>query len=440
MANNGKKTSSKQIEEPTITDVQEVAVDSEEKKPVRKRKITKKSIEPIIEESKNEQEVSLGSTSTDELKVVNANKKQKKEVKSSVPAAAKPQSDKIADEENNVKDVKQYAESQMMLADDETIEISVLKRDTKKKSNKKKVAKNIPLNIVRFSPLLSQGLTSSQVEQRKKDGLTNITNKNYTKPYWKIICDNVFTFFNMLLTFIGIALLLVGSYTDLLFMAIMIANMSIGIFQEIRAKKTIDKLRLVTAPTATVIRDGAAVSINTDEIVLDDLVVLTNGNQISADAIVKDGTIEVNEAMLTGESLPVKKHVGDVVYAGSFVVSGQCTCQVDKIGEQSYAMTLQSQAKRYTKPKSELIKSLNNIILVISVIIVPIGAIMFYNNYRASDALNVLDKIKDAVAPTAGSIVGMIPAGMFLLTSVALAMGVVSLSKYNTSEIGRAHV
>ena len=144
MANNGKKTSSKQIEEPTITDVQEVAVDSEEKKPVRKRKITKKSIEPIIEESKNEQEVSLGSTSTDELKVVNANKKQKKEVKSSVPAAAKPQSDKIADEENNVKDVKQYAESQMMLADDETIEISVLKRDTKKKSNKKKVAKNIP--------------------------------------------------------------------------------------------------------------------------------------------------------------------------------------------------------------------------------------------------------------------------------------------------------
>lgn len=110
----------------------------------------------------------------------------------------------------------------------------------------------------------------------------------------------------MLLTFIGIALLLVGSYTDLLFMAIMIANMSIGIFQEIRAKKTIDKLRLVTAPTATVIRDGAAVSINTDEIVLDDLVVLTNGNQISADAIVKDGTIEVNEAMLTGESLPVK--------------------------------------------------------------------------------------------------------------------------------------
>ena len=433
MANNGKKTSSKQIEEPTITDVQEVAVDSEEKKPVRKRKITKKSIEPIIEESKNEQEVSLGSTSTDELKVVNANKKQKKEVKSSVPAAAKPQSDKIADEENNVKDVKQYAESQMMLADDETIEISVLKRDTKKKSNKKKVAKNIPLNIVRFSPLLSQGLTSSQVEQRKKDGLTNITNKNYTKPYWKIICDNVFTFFNMLLTFIGIALLLVGSYTDLLFMAIMIANMSIGIFQEIRAKKTIDKLRLVTAPTATVIRDGAAVSINTDEIVSDDLVVLTNGNQISADAIVKDGTIEVNEAMLTGESLPVKKHVGDVVYAGSFVVSGQCTCQVDKIGEQSYAMTLQSQAKRYTKPKSELIKSLNNIILVISVIIVPIGAIMFYNNYRASDALNVLDKIKDAVAPTAGSIVGMIPAGMFLLTSVALAMGVVSLSKYNTS-------
>lgn len=237
MANNGKKTSSKQIEEPTITDVQEVAVDSEEKKPVRKRKITKKSIEPIIEESKNEQEVSLGSTSTDELKVVNANKKQKKEVKSSVPATAKPQSDKIADEENNVKDVKQYAESQMMLADDETIEISVLKRDTKKKSNKKKVAKNIPLNIVRFSPLLSQGLTSSQVEQRKKDGLTNITNKNYTKPYWKIICDNVFTFFNMLLTFIGIALLLVGSYTDLLFMAIMIANMSIGIFQEIRAKK-----------------------------------------------------------------------------------------------------------------------------------------------------------------------------------------------------------
>ena len=326
MANNGKKTSSKQIEEPTITDVQEVAVDSEEKKPVRKRKITKKSIEPIIEESKNEQEVSLGSTSTDELKVVSANKKQKKEVKSSVPAAAKPQSDKIADEENNVKDVKQYAESQMMLADDETIEISVLKRDTKKKSNKKKVAKNIPLNIVRFSPLLSQGLTSSQVEQRKKDGLTNITNKNYTKPYWKIICDNVFTFFNMLLTFIGIALLLVGSYTDLLFMAIMIANMSIGIFQEIRAKKTIDKLRLVTAPTATVIRDGAAVSINTDEIVLDDLVVLTNGNQISADAIVKDGTIEVNEAMLTGESLPVKKNVGDVGYAGSFVVSGICTC------------------------------------------------------------------------------------------------------------------
>lgn len=388
----------------------------------------------IIEEDNSE--VTLGKTG--ENPVIN-NKVAKDSIASSqVPVAKKPKTKRLEKEQENVDEIKEFIENQIPLADDETIEIGVVKKNTKKNIKKSRASKmSGTMNIARFSPLLSQGLTSSQVDMRHRDGLNNVVNKSFTKSYGRIIFDNVFTFFNMLLTIIAIALLIVGSYTDLMFVVIMVANMTIGIIQEIKAKKTIDKLTLVTAPSTTVIRNGTAASIPIDNIVLDDIIVLSIGNQISADAIVKDGMIEVNESLLTGESLPVKKRIGDPVYAGSFVVSGQATCQVDKIGLQSYAMTLQSQAKRYSKPRSELVRALNNIIKVISIIIVPIGIALFFVNLLSINGQTIsgadINAIKETIEKTAGSIIGMIPAGMFLLTSVALAMGVLSLSRHNTS-------
>lgn len=299
-------------------------------------------------------------------------------------------------------------------------------------SNKEK---NKLLNAVRYLPKIEIGLKKSDVEQRIKDDLTNKQPNSGTKTYWKIIYTNVFTFFNILLLTIAVALLSVGKFSDCFFMIIAIANTIIGIIQEVRAKQTIDKLKLVTAPNAKVIRDGEMLNIPTEELVLDDIMLLSTGNQIGADAIVKFGQIEVNESLLTGESLAVKKKIGDMVLAGSFVVSGSCTCQVERVGSLCYANALQQQAKKYSKPKSELVKSLNGIIKVISIIIIPIGIILFWINYRSANVTEIwgqTGKVAIAIASTAGSLVGMIPAGLFLLTSMALAAGILRLSKSKT--------
>jgi cation-transporting ATPase E len=223
------------------------------------------------------------------------------------------------------------------------------------------------------------------------------------------------------------ALLAIGSWKDCFFLLIVIANMAIGIIQEIKAKKTIEKISLVSTPMAVVVRDKFETKIGVKEVVLDDILVLQTGKQICADCIVVEGTVEVNESLLTGESVAIKKTKGDILYSGSFVVGGKCYARVDKVGGDTYSAKLAAQAKQYQKPNSELMGTLNILITAIGVAIVPLGILMFRNNY-----LQLNEDVVPTIEKTAGSIIGMIPAGMFLLTSMALAVGVIKLAKKRT--------
>ena len=271
------------------------------------------------------------------------------------------------------------------------------------------------------------GLTYEQVSARGEQGLTNVVEDKNTKTYKKILFTNIFTFFNLLCITVAVALIAVGKVTDCFFMLIVFANTAIGIIQEIRAKKTIEKISLVNSPTSKVIREGVETEIPVTEIVLDDIVIFNTGRQISADCIIIDGEVEVNESLLTGESIPVKKSVGDELFSGSFIIGGKCKARVDKVGNDSYTAKLSDKAKEYKKPKSELLNSLRLIITVIGVIILPLAILTFLNNYSGTE-----QNLSETIGSTASSIVGMIPSGMFLLTSMALAVGVVKLGKKRT--------
>jgi len=281
--------------------------------------------------------------------------------------------------------------------------------------------------IERFSPSIKEGLSPLQVESRKNEGLVNNVKKSYSKSYLKILQNNLCTFFNLLGLLVAIALTVakqpIGSY---FFVVIYIANIGIGIIQEIRAKKCIDKLSLVAEKKIKVIRNGKTVEILSTEIVLDDVVLLGIGNQVPTDSVILDGTIEVNEALLTGESVPVKKQVGDVILAGSFIVAGVCTAKADRVGKDNYVETLSSKAKQYKKPNSELMGSLRFIIKAISFLIVPVAIA-----YVAKGAI-ARQPFEDIVGGSSAVIIGMIPSGMFLLTSLALAVGIIKLARHNT--------
>ena len=300
---------------------------------------------------------------------------------------------------------------------------------TEKETKKKKKRKFKPLeNPERYSPDVSVGLSKAQVDERLNHDLSNYTPSKYSKSYFSIFFQNIFTFFNLACFLVAIALISVGSYSDLLFMVIITLNITIGIFQEIRAKKTIEKLNLLTSPTAHVIRDGQEHKLEITDIVLDDVILLSAGKQVPTDCVLLEGNIEVNESLLTGESLPIKKEIGDMLYAGSFISSGNCKVRAEKVGKDNYIQILTAKAKKYKKPKSEILSTLRIFISCIIVVATPIAVFMALNNYSTTN-----HDIYLTVTRTATVIVGMIPAGMFLLTSVALFSGVISLSKKHTS-------
>ena len=315
-----------------------------------------------------------------------------------------------------------------------------LKVDEKIEFTKRKLKTEIKKKDIkdadRYSPTLNEGLTDEQVASRKEEGLTNYVKSTVGKSIPQIITTNVFTFFNMLLLAIAIALWVFGKFTSTYFILIAIINTLIGTIQEIKAKKTIDRLKLVTAQNVKVIRSGKEEVIPIDQLVLDDIYSLVNGDQIPTDSIIKQGTIEVNESLLTGESLPIKKTAGDEIFAGSFIVSGSAVVQAHKIGEYNYASGIQAKAKEYSKPKSELVRSLNLIIKVIAILIIPLGIGTFisqwFNVVNANPTFTMWQTAAETMSRTAGSMVGMIPSGMYLLTSVALAVGVINLSKKKT--------
>ncbi len=271
------------------------------------------------------------------------------------------------------------------------------------------------------------GLTSDHVEQRQLAGLVNISEKGSTKTLGGIIFSNVFTFFNLLIFAIAGWLITVGQFTQTFSVVIVTINTIIGIVQEVNAKKMIDKLSLLSAPTASVVRDGLEQEIGVSDVVIDDILHLTSGKQIIVDAVVREGSVEVNESLLTGESDPIIKKAGDTLYSGSYVISGSCYAQATAIGNDIYIEKLTSQAKKYKKPKSDIFRSLKIIITTIGIFILPIGAWLFVNMY-VRDAT----PYTEAVVATSGAVIGMIPSGLFLLTSVALFVGVIRLGENNT--------
>lgn len=303
---------------------------------------------------------------------------------------------------------------------------------------------SINTKVERFAPELDKGLSPEQVETRFKQYLFNDTNKKYSKSYASIFIGNICTFFNLLCLIAFIFLLLAGvkGFANYLVIVITAANISIGIFQEIRSKLAIDKLAIMASSLTKVLRDGEVIEIPTSEVVLDDVVIMELGNQVPADCILADGSVEVNESLLTGESVSVKKSAGDVLYAGSFIASGSGKCRVDKVGKETFIEKLTAKAKKYKRPNSELINSMQMIIKVVSIIIFPIAIGVFIVARHNLPAAAEIDKTvfawlfnadtSFAIAKTCSVVIGMIPSGMLLLTSVALAVGVIRLTKNNT--------
>lgn len=269
------------------------------------------------------------------------------------------------------------------------------------------------------------GLTDEEVRQRVEEGLTNRADISTDKTTKEIVISNVFTYFNLIFLVITILLIMVGSFRNLTFLPIIIGNTIIGIVQEIRAKKTLEKMSLLNAPHADVIRNGSVKQISTEELVKDDVILLTAGKQICADAVVISGNIQVNESLLTGEADEVEKTEGSTLMSGSFVVSGECYARLEKVGNESYISRLSLEAKSMGgKEQSEMIRSINLIVKWVGIVIIPIGLILFWQSHFVNG-----ESITKSVTSTVAAIIGMIPEGLYLLTTVALALSTMKLAR-----------
>lgn len=269
------------------------------------------------------------------------------------------------------------------------------------------------------------GLTDEEVRQRVEEGLTNRADISTDKTTKEIVISNVFTYFNLIFLVITILLIMVGSFRNLTFLPIIIGNTVIGIVQEIRAKKTLEKMSLLNAPHVDVIRNGSVKQISTEKLVKDDVILLTAGKQICADAVVISGNIQVNESLLTGEADEVEKTEGSTLMSGSFVVSGECYARLEKVGNESYISKLSLEAKSMgDKEQSEMIRSINLIVKWVGIVIIPIGLILFWQSHFVNG-----ESITKSVTSTVAAIIGMIPEGLYLLTTVALALSTMKLAR-----------
>lgn len=271
---------------------------------------------------------------------------------------------------------------------------------------------------------IQKGLSNEEVLIRQKEGLTNKTKKHVTKTYAEIFFTNLFSFFNLLLITIGVFMIVAKQYSGLFFLIVLFGNISIGLFQDIKARRLVDKLRLITDPQANVIRDGKAMKISVHDLVLSDIVILESGDQISIDAVVVEGKINVNESLLTGESMSIEKNIGDKIYSGSYVVGGSAKTRAIAVGKANYAEQLQSKAKQFKRPKSEILRSMNLLFKYIGLVVI-LFAIAYITTFLVKKGIT----FNDAVKTIAGSLVAMIPSGMYLLTSMTLAVGVTRLAK-----------
>ncbi|MBR2188534.1 MAG: cation-translocating P-type ATPase [Eubacterium sp.] len=278
--------------------------------------------------------------------------------------------------------------------------------------------------MTRYNPDIHQGLTKEQVQEYRLNGWDNYSVEPPSKTTAEIIRGNVLTYFNLIFLFLTILLILVGSFRDLTFLPVIIANTLIGIIQELRAKKTLEDLSVLNAPKAKVVREGRVRQVPAEHLVLDDIVMFGAGNQICADAVVVEGEVTVNESLLTGESDEIIKRPGDHLMSGSFIVSGSCYSQLEHVGPDSYISKLTIQAKATKEgEQSEMVRSLNHLLLVLGILIIPIGAILFYQQYYLQAAA-----LKDSITSMVAAVIGMIPEGLFLLASVTLAVSAVKLA------------
>lgn len=271
------------------------------------------------------------------------------------------------------------------------------------------------------------GLTQQQVEEQIRAGRVNENENPNTRTVKQIILENTLTFFNFINVVLLVLVLVAGSYKNAMFVTVIVINTVIGVIQELRAKKILDSLAILTASKARVIRDSQQMSIPTDELVLGDLIFLKAGDQIPADAVVLKGTLEVNESLLTGESDTLVKKEEAQLFSGSVVTSGQAYCQVVHVGKDNYAAKITREAKEFKRHNSELRNALNKILKVISIIIVPLGIALFVKQYFL-----VHDTFRDSVVSTVAGMLGMIPEGLILLTSVALTLGSIRLAQRKT--------
>lgn len=271
---------------------------------------------------------------------------------------------------------------------------------------------------------LKKGLSTEEVAKQKELGLQNNYEENVAKSTKDIIFDNVMTLFNFLNFAITVCLLFVGAYSNLAFLAIIIVNMSIGIFQEIHARNLVQKLSIVAKENVHVVRNGVQQEIDTKELVMEDIVIISAGEQVPSDMEVIDGKVEANEALLTGESDLIEKEIGDTLLSGSFIVSGQAYARVIHVGAENYAVKITQEAKVHKPIQSELVNSIRKVSKFTSWVIIPLGIILFVEAFWLRDA-----GIKTSVVASAAALLGMLPKGLVLLISIALTTGVIKLAK-----------
>ena len=285
-------------------------------------------------------------------------------------------------------------------------------------------AARLPVEVLETDP--KTGLTREQAAYRLRRGWSNRTSRKTDTTVWQIIRKNCFTYFNLVFLVMAALMLLVGaSVLNLTFMVIVTVNTCIGCFQELRAKRAVDKLALVAAQTLLTVREGELVSVPSDRLVRDDIVEFHAGDQICADATVCTGTILVNEALITGETDPVEKKTGDALRSGSFVVAGISRCRLTGVGDDGYAARLAAEAKKQPAAgKSEMMRSLDKLIRFISITLVPLGLALFFSQMRSEDFT-----LQGGVEATVAALVGLIPDGLFLLTSIALAVSALKLTR-----------
>lgn len=412
-----------------VKDKAEIKTDKKEEKSGRGENPAVKVVDAQIEESEDKSGADNEKDSSADSKKKEKKAKEKKERNKKSKESAEENDD--SKEESEDKKVADEKEEDFALIEKQKKKLEAQQKKQEeaeaKKAFKEKIKMLKETPFVNVEAGADDGLNDEQVEERELRGMTNKVDNSISKSYLKIFTTNIFTLFNLLNIFLACLIIIFnGQIKNMLFAGIAMVNLVIGIIQEIRSKRALDKLSLVSAPSIEAVRNGQVVEISTDDIVIDDIIILKQGSQIPTDCIVVGGECEANESLLTGEQDDIHKGIGDQLMSGSFVQSGKCRARVMAVGEDTYASKLMSEAKKFKKSKSELMRSINWIIRIATIIIFPLGILMFITNMKHATS------ISGAVTSTVSSVIGMIPEGLVMLTSVALALGIVRLAKKRT--------